>query len=488
LQDFIRHSIQSTGQRAFYLFSLLVFFSICIAAIQNNPVFLVIPGILLVIFLGTVSIKTTYLLIWAMIPFSTEIYFANGLGTDFPSEPLILLVATLGFLYLLHKARRLNYLVLFHPVTLLLFLHLIWIFMCTLQSDNIIVSLKFTLAKSWYIFVFYILGIYFIRSTKDFTVWIRWFLIPLLITIVIISIRHSFLDFSFKDVNEVVGPFYRNHVNYACVTAVFFPFLWFSRKIVTIKKKFPFWWLAAIALCLFAIQFAYTRAAYVSLLIGAITYFIIRFKLVKYALVAAGLSAVLIISVMAYQNKYIDYAPDYSKTIVHDQFGNLIEATYNLEDISTMERIHRWIAGLYMIKEKPVFGYGPGNFYNFYHSYTDQNFLTYVSDNPDRSGIHNYYLMTAVEQGLPGLLIFVFLCCYTLLFGEKLYHDIRNPERKAMAMAALLSFIVILSILILNDMVETDKIGSFFFFVLALLVGLDLRNKIKNPAPAITEQ
>jgi hypothetical protein len=57
-----------------------------------------------------------------------------------------------------------------------------------------------------------------------------------------------------------------------------------------------------------------------------------------------------------------------------------------------------------------------------------------------------------------------------------------------MAMAALLSFIVILSILILNDMVETDKIGSFFFFVLALLVGLDLRNKIKNPAPAITEQ
>ena len=46
---------------------------------------------------------------------------------------------------------------------------------------------------------------------------------------------------------------------------------------------------------------------------------------------------------------------------------------------------------------------------------------------------------------------------------------------KHMAMMALLSLIIILSLLIINDLIETDKIGPFFFMNLALLINLDLR-------------
>ena len=47
------------------------------------------------------------------------------------------------------------------------------------------------------------------------------------------------------------------------------------------------------------------------------------------------------------------------------------------------------------------------NFYPNYQARTVRSFTTYVSDNPERSGIHNYYLMTAVEQGIPGLLVYL---------------------------------------------------------------------------------
>ncbi|MEO1715385.1 MAG: hypothetical protein AAFU60_18810, partial [Bacteroidota bacterium] len=43
-----------------------------------------------------------------------------------------------------------------------------------------------------------------------------------------------------------------------------------------------------------------------------------------------------------------------------------------------------------------------------------------------------------------------------------------------LVMMTLLSLISILVILIVNDMIETDKVGSFFFIYLAILVNFDL--------------
>jgi hypothetical protein len=45
---------------------------------------------------------------------------------------------------------------------------------------------------------------------------------------------------------------------------------------------------------------------------------------------------------------------------------------------------------------------------------------------------------------------------------------------------ASLSLVVINAILMINDMIETDKTGTFFFFCIALLVSLDLKNKRQN--------
>jgi hypothetical protein len=44
-------------------------------------------------------------------------------------------------------------------------------------------------------------------------------------------------------------------------------------------------------------------------------------------------------------------------------------------------------------------------------------------------------------------------------------------------MGLLLLLTVIDAFLLMNDMIETDKVGSFFFFSMAIFINLDLKNK-----------
>ena len=411
-----------------------------------------------------------------MIPLSVEVELPGGLGTDLPSEPLMWLLTGLGGIWFLYNLPKIKFQKLYHPITGIILLHLAWILVSTITSQNVLVSIKYLLAKSWYVVVFYFLPFVFLRKPEDFKKLILAFLTTMLATIVYVMVRHQAEGFSFAEINAVLSPFYRNHVSYACAMVVFLPFVWLLRNHYDSKRAKNF--LTAICIILLiAIYFSYTRAAYVCVPLMIGYYFAVRWKLTRFLIPIAIIGAIGFVSIMAKDNKYIDFAPDYQKTIAHYQFDDLVSATYKFEDISTMERFYRWIAGFYMIAEKPMTGFGPGNFYNYYHSYTDQNFVTYVSHNPEKSGVHNYYLMVLVEQGLAGVLIFLSLCILFLLRAERLYHRLVDKVDRSLLLAAILSMISILFCLLLNDMVETDKVGSFFFINLAILVILETKRK-----------
>jgi O-antigen ligase len=97
-----------------------------------------------------------------------------------------------------------------------------------------------------------------------------------------------------------------------------------------------------------------------------------------------------------------------------------------------MERVYRWVAAAYMIQDRPYSGFGPGNFYFNYQKYTVSSFKTYVSDNPERSGIHNYFLMVTVEQGVPGLVFFLLFCLLVIFKGQQVYHYTPDAGRRRM--------------------------------------------------------
>ncbi|MBR9919859.1 MAG: O-antigen ligase family protein [Bacteroidetes bacterium] len=437
-----------------------------------------LPVALLIAYVTVVDFRMLFYFLLLMIPLSTEVTLPGGFGTDLPAEPFMVLLMGVFGLYLLRNGRQLRvrpYLT--HPITLALLLHLSWIFITVFNSADTFVSLKFFLAKVWYITTFFILAAFLIKTHKDQKKFFWWILIPLIFTVLFILTKHAGKGFSFIDSNRVVRPFYRNHVNYASLLALFFPYIWaaqFWYKRSSLKYKFI---IALLPFFLIAIQLSYTRAAYVAIIMAVGMYFIIRLKLVKPVL-ALGTAAVIgIAAYMVHNDTYLEYAPEYKKTVSHYNFDNLLEATYKGEDVSTMERVYRWVAGMHMIKERPMMGFGPGNFYNFYRGYTVTSFETYVSDNPEKSGIHSYYLMTMVEQGIPGTVFFVILCFVALVYGEKIYHQTNDLIRQKWVMASTLSFFIILALLLINDMVETDKVGSFFFMNLAFLVNQDLRNR-----------
>lgn len=458
-------------------FSVLLLSSIFTAALTQEYLILAVPAFVLLVYFTISDFRKIFFLLLFCIPLSTEIILPNGFGTDLPTEPLIVGLMGVFLLYALRHSRDLEVNFFRHPITLLLLLHVGWIIISVTQSANILVSTKFLLAKIWYITTFYFLASLILRKGSDARFLFWCIFIPLMLTVFITLVRHAQYGFTFESIYHVLHPFYPNHVIYASIMAVFVPFVWFARFWY---RPFSWTWLlliAALVVLLIAIQLSYTRAAYAAIFFAIGAYYLIRWRLTKIALIAALIGAVSLVWYLATDERYLSLAPDYERTITHTNFDNLLEATYKLEDISTMERVYRWVAAFQMINDRPFFGFGPGNFYNFYKDYTVTSFRTYVSDNPERSGVHNYYLMTLVEQGYFGLIIFIGLVFFVLLYGEQVYHQTQSTERKRIVMTALLTILVILGLQLINDLLETDKIGPFFFFSLAMLVNADIANR-----------
>jgi len=463
-----------------YGFAALTLLSIFTAIRYHVNVIALFPFGVLVAYLCVVDFRKVFFLLLFSLPFSMEIELPGGFSTDLPSEPLVLILLGVYLLFFIKNISSFKRYFFSHPLTLLLGLHFLWTMVCVFTSSDSFVSLKFILAKFWYIIVYFFMAGLLLNSRKAFCTMIWCVSIALSITVVYVIIRHAGHGFSFDSINLSVGPFYRNHVSYAAIMALFLPFIWYLKLYYrkgSIKRKI-LWGILIIVLL--GVILAYTRAAYLALIIAIGAYWIVRFRLMRIILISAFIGSLFFTSYLLVDNKYTEYAPDFEKTIAHKDFDNLVSATTKGEDVSVMERFYRWIAGIYMIKEQPVFGFGPGNFHGFYKGYTINSFKTYVSDNPEKSGIHSYYLMLGVEQGIPGIIFFILLLFYFFYRIEIVYHREKDPFVAGIVMAIFMCMLVISLLLLINDMIETDKVGSFFFICLAILVNIDLQQKEAN--------
>jgi O-antigen ligase len=469
----------SPKQSIFWVFAFITAFSVWFGMIFESEIMWVLPFALLLAYQTMVNVKSIYLLLIASLPVSTEIFFSNGLSTDFPSEPLIVGLMAVFIVILISKPQELDGRFFTHPLTIILLFHLLWTIFTGLLANNQVISFKFILAKFWYISSFFFLTGYLLKDEKkSWNIW-WWVLIPLFLATLKVTLHHAQLNWGFKEINQATSPFFRNHVSYAAILAITIPIGYMLWNRYT---KYSLQWYALIvilALLFYGLATAYTRAAYVSLFFAFALYFTIKWRLIRWVLLFSLLTVPFIFAYLTHNNKFLDYAPT-ERTISHTEFDDILAATYKLEDVSTSERYYRWIGGLRMMSEDPWTGIGPGNFYFFYKGYTLNKFATYVSKNPEKSGIHNYYLMVLVEQGWIGLLIFLILVFYTLILAERIYHETQNADRKLLIMGLALVSIVIDSFLLMNDMIETDKVGSFFFINMAILVNMDLKNKAER--------
>lgn len=470
-------AINREQQAAFVALGIATIASV-LAAFKTEAYYLaLLPFALLVAFTALTNFKLLYFLLLVTIPVSIEFNFTPSLGTDLPDEPLMIGLMLVTFLHVFKNPQSLPKGFFVHTLLLALGVHLFWIFTTAFTSVNPLVSFKVFASKIWYITTFSVLSVIVLKTTEDLKKAFWCIFIPLTALIVLVIVRHAMQGFSFDEINTPMMPFFRNHVNYAAIVTIFLPFIWLARhwyKPATFTYR-----LLTLSMLLYvvAIYFSYTRTCYLALAFIVPFAWVVKNKWMKPALLVALLGAGCLIFYLLHNNKYLDYAPEFRETIIHDEFGEHLSSTFEGKDVSSMERVYRWVAILQMFKERPVFGFGPGNFYPYYKHYTVSSFETYVSDNPERSTAHNYFLLLLAEQGVTGVLIFVMLTLVIFAYGERIYLRMKTEEDKRVVLVLLLVMAMIYVNLMLSDLLESDKVGPFFFICLGLLAAYDIRHK-----------
>jgi O-antigen ligase len=339
-------------------------------------------------------------------------------------------------------------------------------------------SMKFLLAKSWLMVCYFILPLWIFREKKDFIRGFFVMLIPMLITVIVILIHHSLLHFAFDKVQKAMSGLYYNHVDYSTVISMFFPLLliaWPLSKGKGLLVKL----VLAVVILLFAagIAFSYARAAVVGIVFAIMVGMAIRLRLVNLIMPAFYGLIILLMCYMVPNNKYIEFRPDYNKTFMHKNFTDHLIATIKGKDMSSMERLYRWVAAIRMSRDRPLTGYGPRAFYYYYKPYAVTSFQTYVSRNKEHSTTHNYFLYMLVEQGWPAMLLYALLIYVIFAKAQKIYHRFHDRFYRIVTIGLTMTIAVGFINNFFSELIETHKVAALFYIPLSMLVILDKKSR-----------
>jgi O-antigen ligase len=439
------------------------------AVLTDNLRILAAAPLLLILSIVARDLRLLYHILLFTIPFSAEVDLTPALGTDLPDEPLMWLLSALLIIEALSHPERIRWEAgrVGRLVATLLLLHLAWIGVSTVLSTHPVLSVKHLVAKGWYVTALCFGSWHFLRSMADVKRAVGVLTAAMSVATVYVLTRHIGLGLGFDTVNLSVEPFFRNHVNYGALLACLSPvpvaaYLLFPKRRILLAPL--------IALWLAALFFSFSRGAWLAVAAGFITVTAIRYRILWQMAILGMVVMLSGLLYLAQGNRYLDFSPEYERTIHHPEFGDHLEATYRMKDISTMERFHRWIAAFRMSEGHLLHGYGPNSFYHEYRSHTVHAFRTYVSDNPEKSTVHNYLLLLLVEQGLPGMLLFIALVLAMMHAVAGWYHRAPTREERiaAASVSAVIAAIVVLNML--SDLVESDKVGTLFFLCIGVLI------------------
>lgn len=422
---------------------------------------------LLLIWLGVHDIRALYFLLLATIPFSAEVELTATLGTDLPDEPLMWLLTMLLAVHLLVHHREIMARPLDPAICLTLLFHLVWIGFSSLLSTHVLLSVKFLAAKLWYVTAFTLGSWYCLRDRADVFLAAKVLATSVCAATLLVLVRHASMGFAFADANRSVEPLFRNHVNYAALLVCLLPIPIAAWHLYPRMRRQLRW-----VLCIAAagLLFSYSRGAWLAAGVGWITVMATRKKILHWIVLGAVAALLAAAGWFWQEDRYLEYSPNYERTIWHDNLGQHMQATYQMTDISSMERFYRWIAAARMLDRHTLHGYGPSTFYHEYRPYTVNAFRTYVSDNPERSTVHNYFLLVLVEQGIPGLALFCLLLAVMTRRAYLWYQAARDPSERVLPAVILAVLGMVVALNMLSDLIETDKVGSLFFICAGILL------------------
>ncbi|MBE0655531.1 MAG: O-antigen ligase family protein, partial [Bacteroidales bacterium] len=436
-----------------------------------------LPILLIIAWIAFSRIDRFIYLIVFFVPLSIPLTeFMEDLPFDLfiPTEPFLAGVMILYFLKYFN-GQRIDMRILRHPVTLAIYFNIAWIFVTSITSSMPLVSVKFLVARMWFIISFYLLLSQIFQDPKRIRQYLWAYIIPFSMIIVYVLIRHSAYGLNNQMASHwVVKPFYNDHTSYGAVLAMLLPALlgmYFSyRKLIGWQR------IMFILLLLFyfaATLFSYTRAAWVSL-VGVFGIWIIIRLRIKLHIVITGF--ILLFGLLFSLRTEIMMKLEQNQQTSSGEFAEHVQSITNVRnDASNLERLNRWNSAIRMWKEKPIFGWGPGTYMFKYAPFQVSHEKTSISTNMGtRGNAHSEYLGPLSESGFLGLISIVFIFLTTIFTGLRVYFTSKKREVRTLSLAILLGLITYYIHGIMNNFLDTDKISALVWGFTAILVAFDI--------------
>ena len=438
--------------------------------------FMLIPLLGFLIYMYFTELDKILLLITFLTPLSITLSnYDAQLGLALPTEPMM--VAVLGlYVFKIIFQQDFDKKILIHPVSVSIIFYLIWLFITSLTSEIPLVSLKFLLAKLWFIVPFYFLATQIFKNLKNFKIFSWAYMLSLSIVIVYTTVKHSAYGFDEEIGHWIMDPFYNDHTAYGAMIAFFVPVIsgfLFDKNYSNVQRLFTFF---VFAIILIGLYLSYSRAAWLGIVAAIALFVILKFKIkIKWVtltvLVGLGLFLMLRTQIIMKLEK--------NKQDTSQNFTEHVQSISNIStDASNLERINRWISAFRMFSERPFFGYGPGTYQFCYAPYQYSYEKTIISTNAGNMGnAHSEYIGPLAETGVLGLLSVLAIAITSFFTAYRVYLKSENKKVRFLSLIAITSLVTYYVHGFLNNFLDTDKASVPFWGFIAMIVALDVYHK-----------
>ena len=263
-------------------------------------------------------------------------------------------------------------------------------------------------------------------------------------------------NFSEESGHWVMWPFFKDHTSYGAILALSIPinfWLIYNSKNKFIKNLF----VLSLIIFFIGLYFSYTRAAWLSILIALIIYFLFYFKIKFKWLVGLVIIPLIFIFLNFTEISFLVQKNDAEHTT--ENFSERLESMSNISsDASNLERLNRWNSAVKLFLKRPFWGWGPGTYSFVYAPFQSSKDLTIISTNfGDGGNAHSEYLGPLAEQGLIGFIINLLLISFLFIYTGLFYIRSENLYYKNLTLVIILSLTTYFSHGLLNNYLDTDK-------------------------------
>jgi len=392
-----------------------------------------------------------------------------------PSEVLLIGVLLIAFLkFLLNPVVDKRFIR--HPITIIIILQLVWIFITSLTSEMPLISLKYFFSRLWFVIPFYFIGVKLFKEKKNIKRYIWLYVISLTAVVIYTLVRHYIWAFDDQAAHWVMSPFFTDHTSYGAILSFIIPVMAGFAFNKANSRQIKYIAFAYTIFFIIALYFSSSRAAWVSIIAALSVFMAISLK-IKFRWIA--LVIIVFAGLFFSMKTQIIMNLEGNRQETSTNFTENVQSISNISsDASNLERINRWECALRMFKERPVFGWGPGTYQFVYAPFQISYEKTIISSNAgDMGTAHNEYLGPLSESGLIGMLLIIALVIASCYYALTLLNKIKEKEIRLLLLVVFLGLVTYFVHGLLNNFLDTDKASALFWGFIAIIVSIDIYHR-----------